>query len=266
MNYAEMILASEWMQQKGQEHALVEWDGKHEWPVAGTFEDAFYWCYFKQVRHQKATPDPERLRRFGDRMLLRTKHHPAPLALAETCRNAILFLDGIGDVTSWRQQLQAVTGSEAFRREVQEQQAALQTEATLKANYAQCFNDKGLTWWDQEIRRMRRVRGDQQVINDRLLGYLSLAAYTYSNRAIQNKDYASAQRFLAIYKLADPTNSEQPFLMACLLAQTGRGQEAIASLQESVRMGMKDRMKLESEASFSSLKNDTAFQRIVQAL
>lgn len=156
---------------------------------------------------------------------------------------------------------------DSYKKELQKQQGNFQMESNLKQNYMECFQSKDLNWWRDEISRMRNLKaGEQEMMYQRLLGYLSLASYSYSNNAIRQNNFSAAQQFLAIYKLADPENSEQPFLTACMYARQGDQGKAIAALKEAVQLGLKDKGKVESEESFNSLRGNTEFNKLLSGL
>ena len=71
--------------------------------------------------------------------------------------------------------------------------------------------------------------------------------------------YDAAEKMLTIYQLADPKNSDQPFLLACLSAQQGKPDEAIQSLQRAVQLGMKDSARAATEPMLQSLQGNAAF-------
>ena len=74
------------------------------------------------------------------------------------------------------------------------------------------------------------------------------------------------ERALTIYGIVDPTNSEQPFLSACLFSKTGHPDQAVAALKKAIDMGLKQRSKIENEPSFVTLRDREDFNRLLQEL
>ena len=83
----------------------------------------------------------------------------------------------------------------------------LQTEQAQKMKYYQAFQDKPLDWWKKEVAQLNAQQGTDPMY-ERLLGFISLACYSYTSRAIQKNDRATAERILAIYEVADPDNPD----------------------------------------------------------
>ena len=264
VNYSEVISSGSSLTEKKIEHFVIEWKGKHEWPDSLSFEDAFYWNSFIAMRNKSIVPSNELINQFLQRkMTLLTKSQDI-LTQCNLYNQVITFLDGLTDVNGYRQKMAALMKTDSFKKDYFKKQDLLQTESNMKINYLQCFEMKDESWWKDEIVRMRNVTaGDQEKMYKRLLGYLSLASYSYSNNAIKQNNFSAAQQFLSIYKLSDPENPEQPFLSACLYARKGDSKKAIAFLKEAIHMGLNDKAKIEKEESFDQLKADPEFNELI---
>ena len=154
-----------------------------------------------------------------------------------------------------------------FKREMQKRQSILQTEMSLKENYGQCFETKDLNWWGDEITRMRKIHGEQEQMYQRLLAYLSLASYSYSNSAIRQNNFPAAQQFLAVYRTCGP-GKFRTAISCCMHVCAPQGDEtkAISALQEALRLGLKDKMKIENEESFIRLHSNSEFNQLLNGL
>ncbi len=267
MNFTEVMASGPVLEAKKINHALIEWKGKHEWPDSLSFEDAFYWCDFNAMRNKLLATDNNLVKNYlqkKNKLIAASKNS---LTQYDQFNQLIAFLQGVVDVSSYRQKLTSLMNGDSYKKELQKQQGNFQMESNLKQNYMECFQSKDLNWWRDEISRMRNLKaGEQEMMYQRLLGYLSLASYSYSNNAIRQNNFSAAQQFLAIYKLADPENSEQPFLTACMYARQGDQGKAIAALKEAVQLGLKDKGKVESEESFNSLRGNTEFNKLLSGL
>ena len=267
MNYSEVISSGSSLSEKMIEHFVIEWKGKHEWPDSLSFEDAFYWNSFIAMRNKLIVPSNELINQFLQRKMTLLIRSQSILAQCNLYSQVITFLDGLADVKGYQQKMAALMKTDSFKKDFLIKQDLLQAESNMKENYLQCFEMKDESWWKDEITRMRNVKAsDQEIMYKRLLGYLSLASYSYSNNAIKQNNFSAAQKFLSIYKLSDPENSEQPFLSACLYARKGDSKKAIAFLREAIQMGLKDKAKIEKEESFDKLKTDPEFNQLISQL
>ena len=100
-------------------------------------------------------------------------------------------------------------------------------------------------------------------MNKRVLNYLGLVSYMYSDHAIKTGDLAHAGTFLKVFKMADPKNPDCGYLSATYYMQAGDQNAAIASLNESVSLGFNEVAKLLSDPAFSGLHDDARFKKVV---
>lgn len=144
MNYTDVV-SFEWSLKNAPfKHFLIEWKGKHEFPTADVFKDAF------------------------------------------------TFLN-TGEVENYSNKKVAIT-----QQKVDEEQA-------IKQKYIDAFQTKDLSWWKAEINSLN-LKKKNDLMYERLLGFISLACYSISNNSLEQNNLVVAEKILTIYKLADPTN------------------------------------------------------------
>ena len=115
--------------------------------------------------------------------------------------------------------VQANAQSTAYRKSLEQFKASLLAENEAKTKFQEEVLTKDLNYWSGKIASLRKDKGSDS--NQRLLGYISLGCYSLSRRSIDGGDQQQAQKFLELYRLADPENSEWAFLWACLDEQKG---------------------------------------------
>jgi dienelactone hydrolase len=86
-------------------------------------------------------------------------------------------------------------------------QQKLIEEQIIKQQLIPAFQTQDLNWWKQEIAQFN-TKKKNDVMYERLLGFISLACYSYSNQALQQNNLPIAEKILAIYALADPGNTD----------------------------------------------------------
>ncbi len=86
-------------------------------------------------------------------------------------------------------------------------QRVLASEQQNKQVYIQAFQTKDLNWWKQEIASLN-LKKKNDLIYERLLGFISLACYSYANSALQQNNLPLAEHILSIYAMADPGNKD----------------------------------------------------------
>lgn len=100
-------------------------------------------------------------------------------------------------------------------KEVQKNQAVLHTidlnelekERQRQLFYSEAMQGKTVSWWRQEKEKLDHPSNPaDSLLNKRLISYLGIIAYTYSNQALSSKNKAELTRMIGIYEQVDPVN------------------------------------------------------------
>ena len=161
MNYTDLVMFDQALQNPAVKHFLVEWNGKHEFPSAEVFKDAF------------------------------------------------VFLN-TGTVENYAKKGVTITP------------ANLKAEQDKKSDYIDAFQKKDLAWWKKEIDGLN-AKKKTDIMSDRLLGFLSLACYSIGGNELYQNKLTEADKFLKIYKMADPGNKDCDSMMTVLYQKRAAG-------------------------------------------
>jgi hypothetical protein len=241
------------------DHFLRIWKGKHAWPSAPEFEKAMAWISFREgkgnpnLKIQELVKEASKEKDFLEKELMLNEssflasdmNRPNPAkALLETLRRA-----------------------PGWQRIKLKQTREFQTELQRKEQYGPAFFQKDLVWWKAEIADLKQhKRHFSAAMQDRLLGFFSLASYSLSHRALKEGDLPSAEKILEIYRLSDPENSEQAYLRSVLAARLAKTEEAIHCLSEAIVLGFSDKARLEQQPEFLDLQANPSFRAVVSKI
>jgi thioredoxin-like negative regulator of GroEL len=64
----------------------------------------------------------------------------------------------------------------------------------------------------------------------------------------------------------DPTSANAAYELARALALNNEKRAALSSLEEAVQLGFKDNERLKSDPAFTSLTNESRFQKLLAAM
>ncbi len=84
---------------------------------------------------------------------------------------------------------------------------ALQQEDAEKNELITCLGTKDAEWWKQKVASLKKSAAKDPKA-DRLLGYVSLACYSFSKNLLSQNRLDEAEKILAIYAIADPGNKD----------------------------------------------------------
>jgi hypothetical protein len=261
MNYTEVIETDRQIENKKIRHALIEWRGKHEWNDPGTFENAFYWIHFLAMEKKIENVKEDMVQSF---ISANKKTETSPLKEEKRLLKLINFLNGVADVSSYSKALESLKKQSSYISAKKKEQDDFELEMRVKQNYIQCIELKDLIWWRDEVLSFRKAGSNP--MNDRIMGYVSLACYSFSNNALKQHDLKKAEKYLGVYALVDRENPDRAFMQACLYGQLQNKTGALQSIRESFTYGFSDKAKLESEPSFSAFRNSPEFNELLKQM
>jgi hypothetical protein len=261
MNYTDVIQTDQQLEDRQITHALIEWNGKHEWSDAIIFQNAFYWPLFRAME-KKIIPVDENLVKVFVNQNLKTGVNP--LHEEMRLKKLISFLEGVSDISGYVLSLESLRKQKKFLSAREKQKSDFELESRMKQNYLQCIDLKDVLWWRDEVIHLMMQKGNP--MNDRILGYISLACYSYSSNALKQQNYKGAEKYLAIYSFVDRENTDRAFMQACLYGYMKNKAGALQSIREAIDYGFNDKSKLTGEPSLAFIRNSAEFNILVQEI
>jgi hypothetical protein len=274
MNYLEMVTLQGALQQAGYRHHLVVFQGTHNWPPKDRIEEAFIWMQANAMRDKKCEVDKD----FIEETVLQWKQDAADLEKAnnkpaafEMFQKIILFFDGLYDLGDVKIKQVYLGATDEVAADILRRKESSQKELALQTQYIKALNDKNLVWWRGEIQTLNARTTDTSAASEhgmikRLLGYLSLAAYSNANGFLNAGQLDQAARFIELYAVIDPQNNEHAYLAACLYAKTDQTEKAFVSLDQALTLGYNDINRFQNDTVLARLKGDTRYFDFLQKL
>jgi len=241
MNYTDLLSFSS-QQQNNPKHFQIEFLGIHAWPDTIIAKDAFRWFLLKKMEKKEFAIDKNLVsksyaiyKKQVDNLILTKQYTDAFL----TCNKAIHFLNNLTDITYFNTKKSFLIAQPIFKTQVQNFQNNFEKESKIKMQYQTDIFAKDTIYWKKEIADLwLKSTTDKSGMYNRLLGFLSLAGYSYANRAFQENDIKALEQILCIYHYADPTNPEQAFMHAKLFAIKNENDNAKQALNEAIQLGI----------------------------
>lgn len=241
-NFSDMQARMEATEARNVPVCLRLWPGKHAWPDAANMAFAFAWMKAHLPLSNAALPLYER-----------SLAEKSKLSLPPDVERKWQELDFLERSLSLKAQagnsLKGYRNSDAFRKAKRDVQRQLMQEMNQKAIYRQAFFEKDLRWWEAECSRLVKVKPIPWE-NQRMMGFLSLLAYSASHSALNQQNDDAAARFIRIYRLADPENPEAPYLEAVLEARKGNPEAAKRAMNDAISIGFTDIDRIRNQPEF----------------
>jgi len=274
MNYLEMVTLQDALKQSGYRHHLVVFKGKHTWPPKSYIPEAFIWMEANAMKDMKTVKKEE----FVDATIKVWMHQASTLEAAkkfpeafEKYQQIISFFDGLADMKEARKRLDALAANEEVQAYQKSKSELAQKELSIQTQYIRALNEKPAAWWREEIKVLNRKAESTDNISEqpmmkRLLGYLSLAAYSNANGLLNAGQLDHAGRFIELYSIIDPTNSEHAYLAACLYVKTHQPDKAFRSLDQAISLGFEDRLRFQNDTVMNRLREDARYAETLEKM
>lgn len=273
-NYTEMKKQDGDLNSTGIRHELLTFDGKHEWCPEAQMSEAITGLEFDAMKTHVISVRQQLVDDFvlkSETKAVMLEKLQRKFELFHHFKKMINFLDGLQDVSSYRKKAAVIENSEEYKQEAKARDAAETKEDALKNQYVQMFSEKDENWWSNEVasinKQIKTGKNKEEVlIQKRILSYLSLAAFSYSNNAMKQNNMDAAIHYLNLYKIIDPPNSEHSYMLAEAYAEKGDAEKSISYLKDAVKLGFKDSARLEADAHFNSIKSIPAFSSVANEI
>ena len=134
---------------------------------------------------------------------------------------------------------------------------------------ARAMEEKNIDWWIKETARLLKESQDNpskevRLMNERLVNYISMISYIFTNRELNNGNLRQAGKFLTIYQKVDPDNPDLYFFKAVRFAMMKQDKKAISSLQKAIEKGLDNRSQIRTNKAFDYLHGNPAFDQLLQ--
>ena len=271
-NYTEIKKYDKEVLGNHQQHGVLVFNGKHEWPPVASMDEAFLWMELNEKR--KNTTQNDSL--VSENILLATKEVQALLNKKqlmnayEHCRKTILFYEGLGDLSFFKDTYQHLQTNKEVETALQKEEQTWVQEESIKKNYIEAVQNNDPNWWKKDIAelnlKIKNAPKNEALVYKRVLSFLSLMMYMQTTSFMKQKNTAAADYFSKLYLVVDPGNFEAHYLAAEVNAIQGNHKEAIQFLNSAVKNGYKDKKRLESDPAFVQINTRTEFQKVIQGL
>ncbi len=260
MNLTELISITSELDRTRTRHRIIIFDGRHEWAPENTMSNALAGWQFDAMRDGLIPKDNAFIDRYvaKSKARLNTLYNTGQLIKAgQECNLSISQLERLTPETAWfKQQVTSLTNDPRYKQQRQTEEALLIKENNTKTEYMQHFQQADARYWTGAINDLQAkvsAKTGESAMYQRLLSYLSLAFFSFSNHLINSNDNEGARHFVELYKQADPTNSEAWYFSAILDVRAHNMQAAKKDLSTAVKNGFRDKDRVANQPEFKQL-------------
>jgi dienelactone hydrolase len=250
-------------------HRMIMFEGKHEWCPEATMDIAFQGLVFDEMRSKAIALDNDFIKKYISETEKNIKAYVAAnnyLKADEECKLAANMLaDLTKEADAFKEKATSFSSNPTYQKQLKQQQDLFAIEENTKASYQQQFQTGDINYWTktiQDLNTKAKTKTDEGAMYNRLLAYLSLAFYSISNQLINANQNEQAAHFVALYQLADPTNSEAYYFAAILDARNNNTKVTEDDLMKAAQFGFNDKERMEQQKDFQTLLTPVNFGEI----
>jgi poly(3-hydroxybutyrate) depolymerase len=271
-NLTEMQQLDESFERAGYQHHIIVFNGIHQWPVKEVIPEIFEWIRFDAMRKLAIPTVRSELDNFieaNDKIATSMAASGNLPKQQEIYLKMMHYLQGLTDVAPLQAEIKRLSGEKDVIAFHKEQEKLLETEQELQHKYSPEIQQQDVDWWAKETKRLQTLSEKPEnpeisQVYKRLLGYLSLNCYMYSTGALKQGDLASASKYIEIYRLVDPSNSEHRYLAAEVAAMNHNPEAAFSLLKHAFDLGFNDIQRLKSDVNFKPYQQDERFINLIK--
>jgi len=273
-NYPELLSLDPQLEQAGFTHYLLTFEGKHEWPPKELVPDIMTWLEFDAMRTNHLPVDRGAVNSFIDRNdSLANAYASAGKSYErwQVYEKMQHYLRGLTDVSSLENILTTLAQDNKVIERKKQMEDQLALEDNLRKLYSEKLQNPDISYWQAESVKLRRLSAKQPPDNEtivykRILGFLSLSSYMYSNNALKQNLPEAASIYTEIYRLVDPENPEHRYMAAIVAARKGDKDAVFEDLNKAIELGFNEKTRLMSDPDFSGFHTDPRFEAVLKRL
>jgi len=142
------------------------------------------------------------------------------------------------------------------------------TEIKQQQMLVRAMEEKPWSWWQKEISKLKddankSLSPQENLMNQRLVNYLSMISFIYTDRALKSNQTDAAEKLLRIYETVDPDNPDVFFFKAVRFAMLKQDKQALASLKTAMDKGFKEMSRIDENSAFDHLRSTPDFKKTI---
>ncbi len=256
-NMQESLAMEKELEGLGIPHYVAIFNGKHEWPPVTSLNQAFLWISFQAMQAKLIPADKSLVSWFAhasDSIANHMMSEGRPMDALEQYTLARSALQSLYPVKEFEKKAEAITVTGAYKKALQEQESYAAMEQKLQQEYAAAFLSNDEKWWTNELAVLNGKCNTEKDpvklgVYNRLKGFLGIAAYSFTSRAVHAGDLTDARKLVSVYRLIEPSNPDVTYYQALIYDKEGNPAKAAATLKEAIKNGLGDKGRIPGDSS-----------------
>ncbi|MEN8120531.1 MAG: hypothetical protein ABFS35_09305 [Bacteroidota bacterium] len=270
-NFLELRTLDKQMKELGFPHLLTITKNGHVWPDEKILRTTVKWFEIQSMKRGDIPVNDNLIRNYSQHMadsinvlVLNGKVYDAK----KLYEQFLSTLDGLYDITEYQKSYEVLLKNPDIKNQENLIETLVKSEIEKQQQYINMFKQQSFKQLLSEIHVQKSEIQAKNVQNrnraKRLLNYMSMLSYIFSEGALKNNDLKMTVEYLRIYKKVEPDNPDRHFFEACVFANRNMEKEAIESLKKAVEFGFFDIVRIENERCLDKISKLSEFESIIE--
>lgn len=279
MNFFEVMNLDSVLNNYCQNNLMLTFPQGHQWPDSETYRFAFYWLETKAMRNEKIPTDHAFLKEIEQTLLQEmedTARAPGILDRMLLLKSLTLLLDGLSDISQYKNQMDEISSSDEYLQAINLQYANRKMEAEFHKRTYREFEQislrainpdhpvKSQSYWRKEYKYIEAL--DDPNSRARLFEFLINGSWEQHINSRRAGKYEVALSFLKVYEAGLPDDPSPSYYYALVYASDNRSSEMYRHLERAIEKGLKDSALLTDEPLFQPWHKQKKFINLVAQL
>jgi tetratricopeptide (TPR) repeat protein len=273
MNYLELKNLTADLRKRKANSRMITFDGGHDWPPTEAAVEAIEWMELAAIRNGFLEVNQSLVDDMFQREVARAQMLEESGQLYQAFQ-AYLGLErdfsGLKEIEDVSRKVAALKQNRDLASSAKRVEKAEKIEREyirrLLGEFLSEDPRRSLHWWRDQIESIRDLEPEHPLVKKRLLEFIWRNGYEKSWFAEKDGDRKRATHLAQVALLVEPEDPHLNFNLARLQAQEEDLDTALETLKKAIASGWNDRSRLESDPAFATLRNNVAFQKILDRI
>ncbi len=265
-NYQEMKTLNASLNKNNFTNQLLIFEGGHHWPPQNMLSKALQWLDLMKMKRGELPIDDNLVRTYTSKYAdsINNALYTGKSFKAYELYNVLLKdLDGLYDISDYKKSYQALLNNPEVKAGIKTEEIEKKKELDTQEQLLEDFKSSSFLNIKNIIADLKNNNANNS-INKRLLGFVGMLCYLYTENAVNSQNIKDYNGFLEIYELIEPKNPDKECFKACQAMMNGKRDLAMQYLQTAVKFGFYDFRKLQTIGYFEELRTQPEFDILVQ--
>jgi len=274
MNYYEVKILEEQLDNEGMKHYMAYFNEKHVWPSKEEMRKAFVFLHFDAMKNKKVEIDTTYIEDFKFKKLKQLNEEKNSYKKYIGCRDLLKHIDNLSTNDKLKSKVKELYESSAVQEKIKQEKQYLKEEFELSELYGKAFYkplEYTMQWWKNEAKTLSKAIKDSTNMNmlfiaNRMSNKIYLMIFEDYLHNGKDLTLTESVRSFKIAALVKPKSPYPEYYLASIYSKNNKIGQAIKMLQKSIEKGFSNLTYLKQNKSFDNIRDKKKYIELEEQL